>query len=136
MKVRERPFPASKAAVYIRKAERFAHAARTLLDQGAWDPALSAAAHALICATDAVTIRHLGKRSSAQDHGESAGLLREVGTIPAAERVAVARHVEGVLAMKHLAEYEDRLVEEDEARRALQAMERAWPKLLRWAAEG
>lgn len=131
--LRTRGFPPHKAEVYSKKAEAFAAAARLALADGSWDPALSAAAHALICASDAVTIRHLRQRSAAQEHGESVALLRSVETIPAAERTTVARQVEGVLARKHWAEYEDRLVREDEARRAVQAMERALPKLLRWA---
>lgn len=131
--MRVRDFPPHKAEVYARKAERFAASARAALAQGSWDPALSAAAHALICASDAVTIRHLRQRSAAQEHGESVALLRAVEAVPAADKAIVARQVEGVLARKHWSEYEDRLVEEDEARRALQAMERALPKLLRWA---
>lgn len=133
--MKTRPLDPARARVYVEKARRFADAADLGMRHGQWDPAVSAASHALISAVDAVCVRRLGRRSASDDHAEAAALLGEVPGLPADQRRTVVKHLTAVLALKHGAEYEDRLVEEAEARRAMQALARALPVLLRWAGE-
>ena len=132
MALTTRKIAPGRAPIYHKKAEMFEASARRLLQARQYDPAVSSAVHALISALDGLFVERLGQRSSAEDHGETTGLLGELKQIPGSERDAFARHADRLLGMKHLAEYEDRLVTEQEARQALVHLERAMVILRRW----
>lgn len=114
----------------MEKARRYEAAARSAYAGGNWDPAVSAAVHAAINAVDAACILGLGERAAADDHEAAVDLLLQLADIDAAGRGQAAKHFKGLLALKHAAEYEDRLCTEPEARRALQSMDQA-PAALR-----
>jgi hypothetical protein len=117
--------PPEKARVYEQKSMRYAAAARTAYQQGHWDPAVSAAVHAVLSAVDAACILGLGQRAADEDHGAAVELLLKAPQLEATKRQLAAKHFKALLALKHAAEYEDRLCEEGEARRALQSLDRA-----------
>lgn len=120
--MKTRDLPPGRAAVYLQKARRFRAAAEACLAQGQWDPAVSAAVHAGINAVDAACVRSLGRRSSGPQHEEAGGLLARIESIPAGQRNRLVRHSEILVAMKHRAEYEDRLCDEADAKRAVGEM--------------
>lgn len=111
--------------MYATKARRYEAAAKSAYEQGNWDPAVSAAVHAAINAVDAVCVLSLGARAAADDHEAVVELLLRVSTLDPGQRNQAAKHFKALLALKHAAEYEDRLCGEAEARRALQSLERA-----------
>lgn len=117
--------------MYAEKARRYEAAARSAFEQANWDPAVSAAVHAVINAVDAACVQALGKRAAADDHEAAVELLLQVPTLTADARRQAAKHFKALLALKHAAEYEDRLCEEAEARRALQSLERGLAALRR-----
>jgi hypothetical protein len=123
--LRTRGLPSEKARVYAEKARRYEAAAHAAYEGGNWDPAVSAAVHAVINAVDAACVSALGHRAAADDHEAAVGLLLQVSTLEPAKRGLAAKHFKALLALKHAAEYEDRLCEESEARRALQSLGRA-----------
>lgn len=115
----------SKAAIYWRKALRFAHAARTNAEQEDWDPAVANAVHAAINMTDAVVIHYVGLRSAGDSHFDALNLLPTTD-MPADARTALARHLDALLSVKTLAQYEGRLLTQKDASNALKHMERAF----------
>ena len=58
--------------------------------------------------------------------GRRAQKSRQV-EVPVEERSAVQRSVKALLSVKHLAEYEDRLCDQEDAERALKHLHRAKP---------
>lgn len=122
--MKTRDLPPGKARVYAEKARRFEAAALAAWEQAAWDAVVSAAVHAAISAVDARCIGDLGKRAASDDHETAVALLLQVPGLGEEERLQAAKHFKALLALKHGAEYEDRLCEEGEARRAVRSLER------------
>jgi HEPN domain-containing protein len=133
--MKARGLPPPKARIYFEKALRFHRAANDALESGSWDAAISAAVHATINALDAACVRFLGKRSADDDHDGVLSFVGKIDQVPGPEKNSVGKQAEAVLSMKHAAEYEDRLCDEAEARRAVQAMNRILERVNRWLAE-
>lgn len=110
----------------LKKAKEMSSAATSELARGHWDAAGLNAVHAGICAADAALIASAGVRSVSQDHGAVVGLLVErVPEFTATQR----RQLGGLLKMKNIVAYEQRLLTETEA---LQLVDQA-NRLTRWA---
>lgn len=114
----------AKASVFLQKAERFAAASRAAQASSHWDPAVSLAVHAGISAFDALCVSRLGRRAAADAHEEAVDLLGEIRNLAGHERRSIAQHLKALLAVKHLAEYEDRLCDERDAANAVLQMGR------------
>lgn len=111
----------------LKKAEEMASAAMSELAVGHWNSAGLNAVHAGICAADAALIASASVRSSSQDHGAVVALLDEsVSAFAATQR----RQLAGLLKMKNVAAYEQRLLTETEARQLTDQANR----LTKWAA--
>lgn len=123
---KKRPEPRHKAVIYWQKAQRFAHAAQTNASQGDWDPAVANAVNATINLTDALCVHYMGARSASDSHFDVLGLLATVPDMPLALRTALTRHLEALLDVKGVAQYEGRLLSSQDAQRALQHMDRAF----------
>lgn len=115
--------------MYLVKARRFQATAEAAHAGENWDGAISASVHAVINGLDAVCVHHLGKRAAEDDHEAVLDLLDGIEAIPAEHRAALERHARGLLGMKHVAEYDDRLCDERESVRALDAMKRAMERI-------
>lgn len=120
-----RTFAPEKVRVYREKSQRFAAAARAAAEAGQWDPAVSAAVHAVINGLDALSSARLGRRSSSDSHGDAVDLLDDMKSDPAAVRAEIAKHFRALVTVKHLAEYEARLCEANDCHQAIKHMERA-----------
>lgn len=125
----------AKARTYAEKARRFASLARFGVERREWDPAISNAVHAAISGLDALCIVRLRRRSASDDHDDAASLLLSIRDLPRKELEAVARHFRSLMRLKFLAEYEDRLCDEADARRALQHLDRLLPPIFGWLGE-
>jgi len=130
--LRTRKVAPAKARIHWEKATRFCVAAQAAAQQEAWDAAVSSAIHAAISMVDAICVRHLGERVSSDNHDDAVTLLFSIERIPREEREQIAKHYRGLIALKHWAEYDDRLCTRAESSRALQAAARMSAKARAW----
>ncbi|HKZ60387.1 MAG TPA: HEPN domain-containing protein [Candidatus Thermoplasmatota archaeon] len=101
---------------FLRKARGFARSMELTLAAGEFNGAASAASHCVISAADALLAKTKGVRSRARDHGAVVRLVGRSGAAGAREKAA---QMEGVLSLKHVAEYDDRDVSPKEAQEAV-----------------
>lgn len=80
------------------------------------------AVHAIISATDAVTIYRRGIRSAGEDHAQAEELLADIGDVP--NLATALRHHRKALALKTIVAYEDRAITAREARDLAEHAER------------
>lgn len=123
----ERATDRGEAKRSLKKAEEMSSAATSELTTGHWNSAGLNAVHAGICAADAALIVSTGVRSISQDHGAVVAMLDErVPEFTSAQR----RQLGGLLKMKNVVAYEQRLLTEYEARQLVDQANR----LTKWAA--
>lgn len=121
------PTDRGEARNSLKKAEEMSSAAASELATGHWNSAGLNAVHAGICAADAALIASAGVRSSSQDHGAVLALLEEgVSEFTATRR----RQLGGLLKVRNVVAYEQRLLTETEARQLTDQANR----LTKWAA--
>ncbi len=101
---------------FLRKAQGFARSMEMLLEAQELNGAASAASHCVISAADALVAHSKGVRSRARDHGAAVRLVEGSGAPGARDK---AGQMEGVLSLKHVAEYDDRDVTPKEAQQAV-----------------
>ncbi len=117
-----------KAVTYWHKAMRFARASRANASTGDWDPAVANAVNAIINVTDALTVHYMGVRSAGESHFDSLNLLASTDLDPQT-RQAFARHLESLLNVKTISQYEGRLLEDSDWRRADKHLQRAFDSI-------
>lgn len=122
---RFRPEPRSRAKMYWQKSQRFARAARSNAESGEWDPAVANAVNAVINLVDAVCVHYLGARAAGEAHNEAIAVLSQASEADADLRLSLGKHLSALLGVKSLAQYEGRLLEKHDAKRALAHMERS-----------
>ena len=121
------PVNRGEARNSLTKAEEMTSASASELAMGHWNSAGLNAVHAGICAADAALIASVAVRSSSQDHGAVLSLLEErVPEFSATQR----RHLAGLIKVKNVVAYEQRLLTETEARQLADHANR----LTKWAA--
>jgi hypothetical protein len=109
-----RSVPKSEARQVFLKAEEFLAGASASLDAARWNTAGLDAIHAGLAAADAAMIALVGHRSASRDHGDALELLAKSSkSFAAAQR----RQFGGLLKMKNAVAYEQRLLNEVEARK-------------------
>jgi HEPN domain-containing protein len=107
--------------VFLKKSREFARGMDAALAGGDFNAAASAASHCVISAADALLARHKRIRSKARDHAAVIRLVETTGVDGVRER---ADRVERVLALKQVAEYDDRDVRRAEAEDAVKRARR------------
>ena len=119
------PVRAGAHRSYLKKAQEFARAMERALEAGDYNAASSAASHCVISACDALLARHKGVRSRGRDHGAVVRLIEATGLDGARGR---ADQAEFVLALKQVAEYDDRDIRPADAVEAVKRARRflAW----------
>jgi HEPN domain-containing protein len=108
---------------YLRKSNECFRAAKESFSRGDWNAAAICAIHSCIAASDAICIYFLGKRHSGQNHGDAVVLL---GTIKSGDEEAKnnANRLRKILAVKNMAEYEERLMRRPDAEKLIKDTER------------
>lgn len=114
---------------FVRKSDEFHRSAEDAFQRGDWDAAVANAIHAGISMADALTVSYLSQRSASQDHASVVDLLSSIGM----ERQELDRnrkHISALLEVKNVAEYEERLLNESDAKTALEHCRRfrAWAR--------
>jgi HEPN domain-containing protein len=120
----------AEASLFQAKAEQFLEECRTASNAGRHDATMLTAVHAVISATDAVTVALAGRRSADPNHQRAADLLEQVAQDSPELRIRV-RQFRELLARKGVVEYESRRATGREARDALKRAER----FVDWARE-
>lgn len=117
--------PRHKASVFAQKAARFAHAAATNAREEDWDPAVANAVNAVINLADALSVHYMGVRSASDSRFDALNLLAS-SDLPTEIKTPLRRHLEALLSVKGIAQYEGRLLGRVDAEKALSHMERAF----------
>jgi len=118
---RTRPVAKDDRHVALQKAQQFVEAARSELANERWDAAGLNAIHSGISAADAVLIGVAGIRSASQDHSNVTSLLEQsVASFKGSPRTQLI----GLLRMKNVIAYEQRLITRVEAQRLVNAADR------------
>jgi HEPN domain-containing protein len=129
MSVRVRHVDKSLFKNYLRKSEEFYNAALECLRTRRWNAAVMNAVHCGISACDAVTVFMLGVRHAGERHEDAVSLFQTVG-LPRDVLAAKSKQLSRLLGIKNVAEYEERLMDEDDAKEAVRDAERffSWAK--------
>ncbi len=108
-----------KFRAYFRKAEQFHSAMNRSLDEDEWNGATLTAVHCAISSFDALTVYHLGSRSSGQRHEDVVKLVRQTKIAGVEDKI---KQFLDVIRLKNLVEYDaDEPSENDATRACLQA---------------
>jgi HEPN domain-containing protein len=129
MSVRVRHVDKSLFKNYLRKSEECFNAALECLRARRWNAAVMNAVHCGISACDAVTVFMLGVRHAGERHEDAISLFQTVG-LPRDVLTAKSKQLSRLLVIKNVAEYEERLMDEDDAKEAVRDAERffSWAK--------
>ncbi len=108
---------------YLRKSEECLSAASECLKNARWNAAVINAVHCGISACDALTVFMLGVRHAGERHEDVISLIQTVG-LPKDILTARSKQLSRLLGIKNAAEYEERLMNENDAREAVRDAER------------
>jgi uncharacterized protein (UPF0332 family) len=108
----------SMCSNYLQKAEENLRSARKAVEARDYNSAAVSAVHSVISAADAYCVFALGKRCSSPKH-EDASELVKTAPYPDSEKNAVSKAFMSVIRIKNMAEYEERLVKQKEAEKAV-----------------
>ena len=106
---------------FLKKAGECAALMRVALEQGGYNAAAILAVHCGISAADALTVFSLGVRHAGTNHADVQRLLMQVADPLMGQKL---RHLAMLLGIKGVAEYEERLITETNARDAVTHAER------------
>jgi len=129
MSVRVRHVDKSVFENYLKKSEEYFGAAQECLRTGRWNAAVINAVHCGISACDALTVFMLGIRHAGERHEDAISLLQTAG-LPKDVLMAKSRQLSRLLGIKNAAEYEERLMDKNDANEAVRDAERffSWVK--------
>ena len=129
MSVRVRHIDKSLFKNYLRKSEECLDTASECLRTSRWNAAVINAVHCGISASDALTVFMLGVRHAGERQEDAISLFQTV-SLPKDVLTAKSRQLSRLLGIKNAAEYEERLMNENDAREAVRDAERfsSWVK--------
>lgn len=110
-------------ANFLKKSEECFHAAKNSFSIGEWNASAINAIHCCISACDAMCVYFLGKRHAGEDHEEVTNLFMTVKSGNEGIKTNANRLLR-ILRMKNMAEYEERLIYQNEAEKILKDCER------------
>ena len=127
--VKTRLMDKGKYKNFLKKAEEYNHAMRACYDGGLWNACVGNAIHCAISSIDALTVFYLGLRASGERHTDVTKLLPRLPL----ERREVETKTDQftmLLSIKNAAEYDDRLMNETDAHKAITSCDRifSWVK--------
>jgi HEPN domain-containing protein len=103
---------------YLYKSKDFIKGSEFEIKNRNWNASAVLSVHAVISACDAVCARFLQVRHSGADHMHAVELLTSL-PLNGTELDPKIKQARRVISMKNVAEYEDRLIKEDEAKEML-----------------
>jgi len=121
-KIRTTEISRTAYVTFMQKAEQFLKTAAVCFKSGDYNASAANAVHACISASDALCARHLGKRASGEKHSDAVNLIKTIKSSDDFTNNAV--RFGRVLAIKSLAEYEERLVFKNDSETVLKNAEK------------
>jgi hypothetical protein len=114
---------------FLKKAEELHESMISAYGERHWNSCVITAIHCSISAIDALTVNMIGVKSAGDRHGDVVMLLPELGLDPS-EMNAKRSQILGLLDVKNIAEYNDQLMSEADADKAMKYCDRifAWVK--------
>jgi len=114
---------------YLRKSEECLDTALECLRTRRWNAGVINAVHSGISACDALTVFMLGVRHAGERHEDAISLFQTVG-LPKDILASKSKQLSRLLGIKNAAEYEERLMNENDAKEAVRDAERfiSWVK--------
>jgi len=114
---------------YLRKSEECLDTALECLRTRRWNAAVINAVHGGISACDALTVFMLGVRHAGERHEDAISLFQTAG-LPKDILASKSKQLSRLLGIKNAAEYEERLMNENDAKEAVRDAERfiSWVK--------
>jgi len=108
---------------FQKRAEECHRAAQESFSRSDWTAATICAVHGCISACDAICVHFLGKRHSGEHHRDAVELFK---SIKPDEEIYIQNgfRLRRILAIKNMAEYEERLVYRSEAEKVLKDFDR------------
>lgn len=103
---------------YLQKADENLEAAVKSLGERSFNSAAVSAVHAAISAADAYCVFGIGERCASSNHEDAAELVKYT-SFPEDEKSIVFKRFKSIIRIKNMAEYEERLVKEKEAEKAV-----------------
>jgi len=103
---------------YLQKGEENLQTAQRALEDSTYNSVAVNAVHSAISSADAYCIYGLKKRCASENHKDTAILI---GEVPARQGLSekIKKLFESIIRIKHMAEYEERLVRQKEAEKAV-----------------
>lgn len=123
MAIRRRTVDKSLFRNYLKKAEECIATARECLEKERWNSTAVNAIHCGISACGALTVFMTGTRHAGDRHEDAISLL-ETLEIPRDILTKKSRQLSSLLRIKTAAEYEERLISENDARQSMKDAER------------
>lgn len=122
-KFRTQDVSKSLYANYLKKSDECHRAAVESFSKKDWNAAAICAVHSCIAACDAICVYFLGKRHQGPNHADAVLLF---STIKRGDEQLEnnAKRLRNILGIKHMAEYEERLVRRSEAEKVMKDTER------------
>lgn len=114
---------------FLKKAEELHESMMAAHAQRHWNSCVITAIHCAISAIDALTVNRVGLRSAGDGHGDVVLLFSELG-LDKSELDSKRQQLLSLLDVKNIAEYNDRLMTEADAEKAMKHCDRiyAWVK--------
>lgn len=114
---------------YSKKADEHYLAMEMCYEKGLWNACVMNAIHCAISSTDALTVFYLGFRHAGERHHDVLQLLQKLD-IDKTEIKSKSQQLATLLSIKNAAEYEERLMDENDAGNARKACDRlySWVK--------
>lgn len=123
MSVRTRRVNKALFENYLKKARENFDTAREGLNTGRWNAVTINAVHCGINACDALTVFMIGIRHAGERHEDAVSLLHTL-SLPKGTLSSKGRQLSRLLGIKNAAEYEERLITQKEATKAVRDAER------------
>ena len=114
---------------YLKKADEHYTSMNVSYDNKLWNSSVVNAIHCAINSADALTVFYLGFRHAGDRHKDVLQLLQKL-EIEQKELHSKGQQLAALLAIKNAAEYEERLMDREDAEKAKKACERfyTWAK--------
>jgi hypothetical protein len=114
---------------YLKKADEYHKAMNMCHENWLWNACAVNAIHCAISSTDALTVFYLGFRHAGDRHQDVLQLLQKLD-IDKKELRSKSRQLSSLLTIKNAAEYEERLMDDNDAENARKACDRfySWVK--------
>lgn len=128
--IKTRPVSKSIYGNYPQKAEEYLETSKDAFEKQRWNATVTNAVHCGISAADALTAFFTGFRHAGERHEDALNLLKELKFDPD-EIKNKSRQLQRLLQIKNAAEYEEKLMSEQDADNSLRDAERflAWVKV-------